>query len=339
MTQPMVSVIILNWNGASLLEEFLPSVVNYTPADKARVIVADNGSTDQSLTVLRQKFPHVELWEFDRNYGFAGGYNRALDRCTTPYAVLLNSDVAVDSDWITPLLDYMRSHPQCGACQPKILSYRNPNTFEYAGAAGGFIDRNGYPYCRGRLMDSVEHDSGQYDGPPVEIFWATGAAMMVSVEAYRRAGGLDEAFFAHMEEIDLCWRMQLLGYTIAAVTQSHVYHLGGASLDASNPRKTLLNFRNSLLMMYKNLPRGRSRTATLLRRRLLDILAWAQFIIKSKWGHARAIVQAHRQFSKMKANYACVAPPNIDLLHTHPRRPNLLVDYYLRRKKKFSQLK
>lgn len=334
-----VSVIILNWNGAKLLREFLPSVIKHTPAELAKVIVADNGSTDSSLTLLKSEFPQVEAWRFERNYGFAAGYNKALDICTTPYAVLLNSDVAVDSDWVTPLLHYMQSHPRCGACQPKILSYRHPEYFEYAGAAGGEIDRNGYPYCRGRIFDTVEVDTGQYDNLPSDIFWATGAALMVNVEAYRKAGGLDEAFFAHMEEIDLCWRLQLLGHTIATVPQAHVYHLGGASLDASNPRKTLLNFRNSLLMLHKNLPHGHRRTATLLRRRLLDTLAWAQFVAKGRWGHARAIWQAHRQFSKMKHTYDTMPSPNADLLHTTPPRRNILLDYYLRGQKKFSQLK
>lgn len=334
-----VSVIILNWNGERLLREFLPSVVEYTPADVAKVIVADNGSTDDSLKILREEFPQVEVWEFEQNYGFAGGYNKALDMCTTPYAVLLNSDVAVDSDWVTSLLAYMKSHPQCGACQPKILSYRDRSKFEYAGAAGGYIDRNGYPYCRGRIMDSVETDCGQYDSVADDLFWATGAAMMVSVEAYRKAGGLDEAFFAHMEEIDLCWRMQRLGYRIAAVPESHVYHLGGASLDASNPRKTMLNFRNSLLMLYKNLPHGRTRTATLLRRRLLDTLAWAQFVVKGKWGHAGAILRAHREYRQMKKAYDGIESAASDLLHTQPRRPNLLIQYYLRGRKKFSDLK
>lgn len=334
-----VSVIILNWNGERLLSEFLPSVVEYTPADVAKVIVADNGSTDDSLKILREEFPQVEVWEFEQNYGFAGGYNKALDMCTTPYAVLLNSDVAVDSDWVAPLLAYMKSHPQCGACQPKILSYRDRSKFEYAGAAGGYIDRNGYPYCRGRIMDSVETDCGQYDSVADDLFWATGAAMMVSVEAYRKAGGLDEAFFAHMEEIDLCWRMQRLGYRIAAVPESHVYHLGGASLDASNPRKTMLNFRNSLLMLYKNLPQGRTRSTTLLRRRLLDTLAWAQFVVKGKWGHAGAILRAHSEYRQMKKAYDGMESAASDLLHTQPRRPNLLIQYYLRGRKKFSDLK
>ncbi|MDE5801174.1 MAG: glycosyltransferase family 2 protein, partial [Paramuribaculum sp.] len=261
------------------------------------------------------------------------------DMCDTPYAVLLNSDVAADSDWVTPLLDYMKAHSECGACQPKILSYRDRTKFEYAGAAGGYIDRNGYPYCRGRIMDSVETDCGQYDTTVDDLFWATGAAMMVSVEAYRKAGGLDEAFFAHMEEIDLCWRMQRLGYSIAAVPQSHVYHLGGASLDASNPRKTMLNFRNSLLMLYKNLPHGRTRTATLHRRRLLDTLAWAQFVARGKWGHAGAILRAHSEYRRMKKAYEGIESATSDLLHTRPRRPNLLIQYYLRGRKKFSDLK
>lgn len=337
--QPQISVIILNWNGSALLRQFLPSVVNHTSPSVAKVIVADNGSTDDSLEVMHREFPQVEIWQFDKNYGFAGGYNKALEKCDTPYAVLLNSDVSVDADWISPMLEYMERNPMCGACQPKILSYRKPECFEYAGAAGGYIDRNGYPYCRGRIFDTVECDTGQYDSPAaVRIFWATGAAMMVRVDVYKEVGGLDEAFFAHMEEIDLCWRMQLAGYTIDYIPASHVYHVGGASLDASNPRKTLLNFRNSLLMLYKNLPEN-SRRSTLLRRRLLDTLAWAQFIVKGKWGHAAAIWKAHRQFRKMKNTYRSHPAPGIDMLHTSPRRPNILTQYYLHGHKKFSQIR
>ncbi len=329
-----VSVIILNWNGEKLLREFLPSVVRHTPTDIATVIVADNGSTDGSIALIENEFPSVELLRFDRNYGFAEGYNRALAQCQSPYTVLLNSDVAVTDDWLTPLYRYMQEHPDVAASQPKILSYRNPEYFEYAGAAGGYIDRNGYPYCRGRIFSTLEKDEHQYDSP-ASIFWATGAALMVRTDIYNRLGGLDPDFFAHMEEIDLCWRIHLAGYHISAVPQSKVYHLGGGSLDASNPKKTYLNFRNNLLMLHKNLPDSTRRT-TLLRRRLLDTIAWAKFMATFDFRNAAAIWHAHRDFAKMRSKYT--SHPEIDLLHTAPKRPNILIKYYLSRNNKFSQL-
>lgn len=325
---PQVAVIILNWNGERLLSEFLPSVVEHTPVDKGRVIVVDNGSTDGSIELMKTRFREVELLCFSENYGFAGGYNRAIEHYAHdyPYAVLLNSDVAVKSDWLTPLLDFMNSHPDVGACQPKILSYRQPDMFEYAGACGGFIDRNGYPYCRGRIFQTVESDNGQYD-TPMKVFWATGAALMVRTSVYLSAGGLDEAFFAHMEEIDLCWRINLMGKDLYVVPESEVFHLGGGSLDASNPRKTYLNFRNNLLMLHKNLPDS-VRRASLLRRRLLDTIAWAKFVVSFSWANAGAVWRAHRDFAKMRKSYTI--HPAVDLLHPHPSRPNILTKYYLK---------
>lgn len=329
--RPPVAVIILNWNGENLLREFLPSVLEHTPESVGRVIVVDNGSTDSSVEMLRRDFPQVELLCFDENYGYAGGYNKAIDHYASDYsyAVLLNSDVSAKNDWLTPLYDFMQETADAGACQPKILSHRNPERFEYAGACGGFIDRNGYPYCRGRIFSTVENDEGQYDDV-VSVFWATGAALMVRTADYLAAGGLDETFFAHMEEIDLCWRIQLMGRKIYAVPGAAVYHLGGGSLDASNPRKTYLNFRNNLLMLYKNLPDG-VRRRTLLWRRLLDTVAWAKFAVSMDWANAGAIWRAHRDFAWMRKHYA--AFPSADLLHTCPRRPDILIDYYVRRRK------
>ena len=244
-----VAVIILNWNGEKLLREYLPSVIETTDTSIADIIVADNGSTDSSIELLRDKFPQVTLLKFSENYGFAEGYNRAIKETNYPYTILLNSDVATTPGWVNHLYEYMETHPEVGACQPKIRAYTNMSHFEYAGAAGGFIDRNGYPYCRGRIFDSVEEDYGQYDSV-MPIFWATGAALMVRSELYLKVGGLDKDFFAHMEEIDLCWRILLEGYDIVAVPQSMVFHLGGGSLPASNPRKTYLNFRNNLLIIH-----------------------------------------------------------------------------------------
>ncbi len=330
-----VAVIILNWNGQALLERFLPSVIAHTPSNIARIIVADNGSTDQSLQLLAGKYPQVDVIAFGHNHGFAEGYNRAISATRHEYTVLLNSDVEVRDNWLTPLYEYMQQHPRTAAAQPKIMSLQNPDEFEYAGACGGFIDRHGYPYCRGRIFSSLEKDAGQYD-TPAQIFWASGAALMVRTDVYLSSGGLDPAFFAHMEEIDLCWRIQLAGHEIAAVPQAKVFHLGGGSLPASDPRKTYLNFRNSLLMLHKNLPDS-TRRATLLKRRLLDTVAWAKFIATLEWGNASAILRAHRDFRRMRQQYA--AHPEIDLLNTVPPRPDILKEYYLRRRTRFSQIK
>ena len=330
-----VAVIILNWNGEKLLREFLPSVIATTDSTIADVIVADNGSTDSSVELLRNEFPQVKVLEFSENYGFAEGYNRAIKETNYPYTILLNSDVATTDGWVIPLYEQMEANPNIGACQPKIRAYTNKSHFEYAGAAGGFIDCNGYPYCRGRIFDSVEEDKGQYDDI-IPIFWATGAALMVRSELYLKVGGLDKDFFAHMEEIDLCWRILLTGSDIVAVPQSTVFHLGGGSLPASNPRKTYLNFRNNLLMLHKNLPDS-TRGNKLFVRRLLDTIAWAKFMATFDFKNANAILKAHRDFKKMRKAYT--SHPDVDLLKTrHDCHRNILVDYYLRGRKTWSSL-
>lgn len=337
MSKPSTAVVILNWNGAALLREFLPSVISGTDPATATVIVADNGSTDDSLKVLSTEFPEVRTLAFDRNYGFAEGYNRAISALQDEfeYAVLLNSDVAVRPGWVKPLADFMYAHAEAGACQPKILSYKNPDTFEYAGASGGFIDCNGYPYCRGRLFASCEKDTGQYD-TPMEIFWATGAALMVRTRLYTTVGGLDAKFFAHMEEIDLCWRIHLAGKQIWVVPESVVYHLGGGSLPAENPKKTYLNFRNNLLLLHKNLPDS-TRGKKLFRRRLLDTLAWAKFIATLDFKNAGAVWRAHRDYRRMARDYT--THPDTDLLDTRTdTRTNILLKYYLRGIRTFSRL-
>lgn len=334
MSNPSAAVIILNWNGEKLLREFLPSVVENTPSELARVVVADNGSTDGSVALLRSEFPSVEILEFPENYGFAEGYNRALEQVGAELSLLLNSDVKVTEGWLEPLLEFMTENGDVAACQPKIRAYKNPEKFEYAGACGGYLDRNGYPYCRGRIFSSLERDNGQYDVLRTDLFWATGAALLVRTELYNRAGGLDPLFFAHMEEIDLCWRLRLMGYRIGVVPESVVYHLGGGSLDSSNPKKTYLNFRNNLLMLHKNLPvkvRGRK----LLKRRMLDTMAWGLYVAKGQWKNAGAVWRAHRDFAKMRKNYNL--SPDADLL-ADKRLPNILVEYYARGKRKFSDL-
>jgi hypothetical protein len=325
-----VSVVILNWNGLALLKEFLPRVMDNTNLDIANVIVADNGSTDGSLDYLH--WLGIETIEFSENHGFAQGYNLALERITTPYTVLLNSDVAPAAGWIDTLVEYMDAHPEVGACQPKLLSWHYPERFEYAGASGGFLDRHGYPYCRGRIFGDVETDTGQYD-EPMEIDWASGAALMVRTKLYAEAGGLDASFFAHMEEIDLCWRMRLMGWKLMAVPQAAVYHLGGGSLPMGNPRKTYLNFRNNLLLLHKNLPAA-ERSHLLTVRRLLDTLAWIKSVVTLNWKDAAAILRAHRDYRTMAAKLPEQSPSR-NLISA---RPNILIEYYLKRHRKFSSL-
>lgn len=325
-----IAVIILNWNGHDLLNEYLPQVVATTDSAVADIIVADNGSSDNSVELLKTKFPEVKLLQFDTNHGFAQGYNLAIEQTQYKYTILLNSDVATAPGWITPLYEYMEANPNVGACQPKLLAYKQKDDFECAGASGGFIDRNGYPYCRGRIFGTVEKDHGQYDDV-ISVFWATGAALMIRSQVYLTAGGLDKDFFAHMEEIDLCWRVLLMGYDIKVVPQSVAYHLGGGSLPASNPRKTYLNFRNNLLMLHKNLPDA-TRNRKLFVRRLLDTIAWAKFMATFDFKNANAILKAHNDFRTMRKRYT--SHPDVDLLdQRNDTHRNIIVDYYLRGRK------
>lgn len=327
-----LAVIILNWNGLELLKRFIPAAVEYTIDEDTDLIVADNGSADGSLEWLMENHPEVIRLPFPRNHGFAEGYNLAIEATGYPYTILLNSDVEVTPGWTRPLLRLLEDDPSVGACQPKIRSLRDRSKFEYAGAAGGYLDRLGYPYCRGRLFDSIETDSGQYDGKPVQIGWASGAALAVNTAHYTAAGGLDPLFFAHMEEIDLCCRMQAMGLKVMAVSDSMVYHLGGASLDASNPKKTYLNFRNNLLLLYKNTPEGKGRTRLFVRR-LTDTLAFLMFLAKGRWRHARAILSAHNDFRSMRRNYTVF--PEQEFLSTMPgAKRNILIDYYIKRQKR-----
>lgn len=341
------SVIILNWNGEKMLRQFLPSVVKNTTLPDTEIIVADNGSTDHSLQELTA-FPTVSYICFDENYGFAEGYNRAIAKCNSQYTVLLNSDVEVTSNWLEPLLDYMDAHPDVIACQPKILSWRskqeqNQNktsvqphiTFEHAGAAGGYIDALGYPYCRGRIMNYVEIDHGQYD-TTVEVFWATGACLVIRTEVYKQCGGLDSDFFAHMEEIDLCWRLQSRGYKIVCIPQSMVYHVGGGALDYENPRKTYLNFRNNLLMLYKNLPASRLWWVMSIRC-VLDYVAFLQALLTGKAGNAKAIIKARFDYHKMKPTFKSKRLINLQQASvpypTTISQRSIIFDYYIRHKR------
>ena len=336
-----VSIIILNWNGRELLRKYLPSVVKYTDGEIADIIVADNGSTDDSREIITKEFPMVKLIAFEFNYGFAKGYNLAIDQVRTPYCLLLNDDVRVTEHWLEPLLDYMETHEKVGAMQPKLLSDRDPQSFEYAGGCGGFLDRHGYPFCRGRIFDTTETDKGQYDDA-AKIMWATGACLMIRTAVYINAGGLDELFFAHMEEIDLCWRVRNMGYDIVCLPQSKVYHYGGGSLAMGNPRKTKLNFRNSLLMLYKNLPKERRRKV-IIKRLLLDGVAAINFLLHGEMKQVKAIWDAHREADSMYRNVYRLTDNDKtqkkDIQTFDEEKLNILTEYYLKRHKHYSELR
>ncbi len=287
------AVVILNWNGQRWMEQFLPGVVALSRHD-ARVIVADNGSTDNSIEWVRTHVPEAEVIAMPGNEGFAGGYNAALEQVDAKYFVLLNSDVEVTPGWVRTLRDHLEARPDMAACQPKMLSHRKRGTFEHAGAAGGFIDRNGYPFCRGRIFELTEEDHGQYNDDR-DVFWATGACLMIRAEAFRAAGGFDKRLFAHMEEIDLCWCLRRMGWRIGYASSAAVYHVGGGALGYGDPRKTFLNFRNSLAVLTKHLD-SRWIHARILHRFTLDFFAALKFIAEGHSAHAWQVGKAHRQF-------------------------------------------
>lgn len=336
----ITSVVILNWNGEKYLRQFLPILIKHTNIANVEIVVADNGSTDNSLEILKKDFPTVKTLVFDKNYGYAGGYNKALELLTSDYFVLLNSDVEVTSGWLEPLLDYMQTNDEVAACQPKILAYQNRTLFEHAGASGGFIDRYGFPFCRGRIFDTVEKDNAQYDEIE-DIFWATGACMMVRSSLYKKVGGLDKEFFAHMEEIDLCWRFKSRGYRVCCIPQSTVFHIGGGTLDTDNPHKTYLNFRNNLLMIYKNVPNNLLQY-TLTSRLLFDYLAVFKFFISGKIQNALSILKARTDFTTLQADFEDKRKENIlfttkDIIPEIYQR-SIVIDYYFKRKKTFTSL-
>ena len=329
------AVVILNWNGKHMLERFLPSVTAYTTGD-AEVVIADNGSTDDSIAFLHDHYPTLRIIQLDKNYGFADGYNRALAQIDADYYVLLNDDVEVTPNWIEPVIAQMQQHPDTAICQPKLLMYDQRDTFEYAGGAGGFIDRNGYPFCRGRMFNTLEQDHGQYDDA-CDLFWASGAAMFVKASVWKELGGLDGDFFAHMEEIDFCWRSKNQGHRVVFCPQSTVYHVGGGTLPKSSPRKTYLNFRNNMAMLYKNLPSKRKGCVMALRM-VLDIVAACKFLLEGHPKEFSAVMQAHRDYRRWKPSLQekrrRIDPHEVSCVYQGP----LLLDYYLRGKKKFSQL-
>ena len=342
-----VAIVILNWNGSDMMRKYLPSVIRCSQGEGVEVIVADNASTDDSISMLRTNFPAIRIIELDQNYGFADGYNRALKQVKAEYYLLLNSDVEIrQAGWLTPMTEYMDSHPQVAASQPKLLKLLpqgdSRKMFEYAGAAGGFIDKYGYPYCRGRVFSTVEEDKGQYD-EIASVMWTTGAAMMVRSDVYWEAGGLDAQFFAHMEEIDLCWRMRIMGYDLVCVPMSTAYHLGGATLNQGNPRKTFLNFRNNLLMLYKNLPDQQLRSVIRIRK-FLDFVAAVQFLIKGDVVNMKAIRKAHKEFSQLIPYYTPIRQQiqkNRKATCALPEVVNqsILWQYYAKENKTYSGLK
>jgi GT2 family glycosyltransferase len=330
-----VSVVILNWNGKKFLQKFLPSLLENS-INKADIIVADNASADDSVEYLRSDFPGVRIIQHNKNYGFAKGYNLALAQVEADYYILLNSDIEVTPNWIQPVIDLMESDESIAACQPKIRSYAEPQKFEYAGASGGFIDKYGYPFCRGRMFLSIEEDVGQYDDA-IEIFWATGACLFVRANLFHKFGGLDEDFFAHMEEIDFCWRLKNEGYKIMYCPSSVVYHIGGGTLPKISWRKTYLNFRNNCILLYKNLPDNQL-IEVFAKRLILDGIAATKFLITAGFKDFFAVSKAHFSFyssiRKTRQKRKKLKQGQVKNIY----QKNIVFEYYLRGKKKFSDL-
>lgn len=331
-----IAIVILNWNGSEMLLKYLPSVISHS--DGATIIVADNASTDDSLQILEKEFPSVKIIRLNKNWGFAEGYNKALKEISSDYYVLLNSDVEVTADWLLPLQLFMETHPDVAACQPKMRSLLSPDMFEYAGACGGYIDRYGYPYCRGRIFSTVEHDDGQYD-EPAEIHWASGAALMIRSSDYWNAGGFDSRFFAHNEEIDLCWRLRLMGRKIYCIPNSVVYHLGGGTLPKGNPFKTFLNFRNNLTMLFKCLS-DKELKHVMKVRKYLDYVAAFQSILSNRgFKDFRAILSARKEFKKWIGDFEKDRESIQSSATPAPVSPySILWRYYILRRRQFNRL-
>ena len=336
-----IAIVILNWNGVDMMRRYLMDVVNYSIVDNAVVYVADNASTDDSVEMLRSEYPQVKVILLEKNWGFAEGYNKALSQIEAEYYVLLNSDVKVTHHWLQPLVEFMDAHRDVAACQPKLLSIIDTDSFEYAGACGGFIDLYGYPFCRGRVFNTIERDKGQYD-TAMPILWATGACMMIRSSDYWNAGGFDGRFFAHNEEIDLCWRLRLLGRKVYCIPDSAVFHLGGGTLPKSNPMKTYLNFRNNLTMLYKNLP-DRELRKVMRMRFLLDWLAALQMLVLGRSiGDFKAVIKARMAFKAWKNDFrhdreTIQSTAKVDAV---PERIciSILWQYYIKRNKTFRQI-
>lgn len=336
-----VSVALLNYNGRGHLETFLPSVCEYSNLPDVELCLIDNFSTDDSIDFVVKNYPQIRIIQLDKNYGFAGGYNRGLEQIEATYYVLLNTDVEVTKNWLQPMIDFLDQNMDVVACQPKILSYLDKTKFEHAGAAGGFIDLYGYPFCRGRVFSDLETDNGQYNSM-IDVFWATGACLFIRSNAYFEAGGLDDDFFAHMEEIDLCWRLKSRGKRIICLPQSKVYHLGGGTLNTENSHKTYLNFRNNLLMLYKNIPSFRFRKVFFMRW-LLDNIAAFKMMLSGEYPNAKAVYQARSDFKKMKKSFKKKRKENMEKTVSYDLQEmyfrSLVLSYYIRKKNTYQKLK
>ena len=335
MKNPRVAVVILNWNGKDFLAKFLPDVIMYSQED-ADVIIADNASTDDSVEFLKKNFPTIRIILNNENGGYAKGYNEALAQIDADYYVLLNSDIEVTQDWIKPIIKLMEMDPQVVACQPKLVSFYEREKFEYAGASGGFIDKYGYPFCRGRLFQSLEYDKGQYDDP-VEVFWATGACLFVKAVVYHELGGLDDRFFAHMEEIDFCWRAKNAGYKIMVCPESKVYHVGGGTLPKKSWKKTYLNMRNNNIMMFKNLPSDRL-FPVFFSRLILDGVAAIKFLFDGGIMDFWAVIKAHWKFFALIPQLKKERKSANLQFTSNVYQKNLVIEYFIKKKKKYSDL-
>lgn len=329
------AIVILNWNGRKYLQDFLPFVLKYNP-DSAKIYVADNASSDDSVEFMVAEFPEIELIKLDKNYGFAKGYNEALKQIDAKYYILLNSDIEVTENWVEPIIEYLENNPEVAACQPKIRSWHQREYFEYAGAGGGYIDYLGYPFCRGRIFQELEKDSGQFDDVQ-EVFWASGACLFVRSDVFHELGGFDEDFFAHMEEIDFCWRAKNKDYKIVYHPKSTVYHIGGGTLSKTNPRKTYLNFRNNFCLLYKNIPQNKL-LSTFLSRLILDGFAAVKFLIDGGYHDSAAVLKAHIYFYK---NLRELRKKREALDHKHVSeiyQKNIAYEHFIRGKKQFCEL-
>ncbi len=335
-----VAIVILNWNGKKFLQQYLPSVIKYSNLPGATTWVVDNASEDGSVEFLERDFPEVKHVSLDTNHGFAGGYNRGLKQIEAKYYLLLNSDVEVTANWLAPMLELLDDNPKIAACGPKIKAHLQPDYFEYAGAAGGYLDRYGYAFCRGRIFANMEKDTGQYDDE-VPVFWATGACLMIRSKLFHQVGGFDDFFFAHMEEIDLCWRLKNLGYQIYYTSRSTIYHYGGGTLPQNNPRKNFLNYRNNLLLILKNLPRGNAFRIIFIRL-WLDYLAGIMYLVNGETKNALAVLKAHAAFFKVMSRYR---KKRKELLATrtgekHPEilSKSVVFQFFIRKKKTFREI-
>lgn len=332
------AIAILNWNGKKYLEKFLLPLIKSIKNNDAEIFIIDNCSTDNSITFLKDNFPEISIIQLDKNYGFTGGYNRGLKQIKAEYFLLLNSDIEVTENWLEPLVNYMDSSPDVGVCGPKLLDYQNRNEFEYAGGAGGFIDKFGYPFCRGRVFDVLEKDIGQYDNN-IDCFWITGAALMIRAEIFNSLSGFDDSFFAHMEEIDLCWRVQSAGYRVVCIPESTVYHVGGGTLNKLNAKKTFFNFKNNLSLLLKNLPK-RKLPYVFFVRLILDQIAALRILMQGNIKHFAAVYKAYfvflKNFSKIRKQRTSIsAAKQINGFYNK----SIVFEHFIRRKRRFSELK